>query len=174
MDHRNSMELEAPRILFEAEIPPYRSLSRRGITIVVSVLAVLSLAVTTVAWLIGAWPVAGFSGLEIGAVLVMLRWNARGAESLEILVLTEDSLSIHRADRRGRPSRITLPSAWLNAVLEEPPGQVPSLLLVNRRSRVEVAKGLGEVEKRDLAAALKAALHRLRSPTFDNPQLREG
>jgi len=161
-------------ILFTAEIPPYRSLSRRGITIVVSVLAILSLGVTTVAWSIGAWPVAGFSGLEIGAVLVLLRWNARGARSMETLELTETTLSIERADARGRRSRVTLSSVWLNAILEEPPGRVPSLLLVSRRRRIEIAKDLGEEEKRDLAAALKAALHRQRHPTFDNPQLREG
>ncbi len=168
------METDAAPILFIAEIPPYRSLSRRGITIVVCVLAALSVGVAATAWVIGAWPVAGFAGLEIPAVFLLLRWNARGADSMERLVLTEDRLSIHRTDPRGRQTRITLSPAWLNAVLEEPPGRVPSLVLVNRKLRVEVARGLGEGEKRDLAQALKAALHRLRSPTFDNPQLREG
>jgi hypothetical protein len=35
----------------------------------------------------------------------------------------------------------------------------------------EVGRCLGEAEKRDLAAALDAALHRWRNPRFDNPQL---
>jgi hypothetical protein len=30
---------------------------------------------------------------------------------------------------------------------------------------------LGEAEKRDLSVALAGALHRLRNPRFDNPQL---
>jgi hypothetical protein len=38
--------------------------------------------------------------------------------------------------------------------------------------REEIATSLGEVEKRDLWEALRDALHRLRSPRFDNPQLR--
>jgi hypothetical protein len=38
--------------------------------------------------------------------------------------------------------------------------------------REQVATALGEREKRDLAAALRAALHRYRNPVFDNPQLR--
>jgi hypothetical protein len=37
----------------------------------------------------------------------------------------------------------------------------------------EIARALGEAEKRDLAACLTRALHRTRNPVFDNPQLRE-
>ena len=47
-----------------------------------------------------------------------------------------------------------------------------SLLLVAHGVREEVAATLGEEEKRDLWAALRAALHQLRNPSFDNPQLR--
>ena len=48
---------------------------------------------------------------------------------------------------------------------------MPRLLLVARGVREEIATTLGEAEKRDLWAALRDALHRLRNPTFDNPQL---
>ena len=56
--------------------------------------------------------------------------------------------------------------------MEEPPGKVPKLLLVAHGVREEIAATLGEVEKRDLLNALLGALHRLRNPSFDNPQLR--
>jgi uncharacterized membrane protein len=77
-----------------------------------------------------------------------------------------------RIDRRGRREERALPVGWLNAVMEEPPGQVPRLLLVAHGVREEIATSLGEAEKRDLGRALRDALHRLRSPRFDNPQLR--
>ena len=57
--------------------------------------------------------------------------------------------------------------------MEEPPGRVPKLLLVAHGVREEIAVTLGEDEKRDLWAALREALHRLRNPQFDNPQLQE-
>jgi uncharacterized membrane protein len=57
--------------------------------------------------------------------------------------------------------------------LEERPGRVPALVLVERHRRMEIGQSLGEDEKRDLAQALGEALHRLRNPVFDNPQLRE-
>jgi uncharacterized membrane protein len=58
-------------------------------------------------------------------------------------------------------------------MLEEVPGRIPRLLLVSRALRCEIGAALGEAEKRDLAGALSTALHRLRNPIFDNPQLRE-
>ena len=88
------------------------------------------------------------------------------------MLLSEDALRIVRTDRRGRRQERVLPVGWLNAVLEEPPGRVPRLLLVAHGVREEIATALGEAEKRDLWAALRDALHRLRSPRFDNPQLR--
>jgi uncharacterized membrane protein len=58
-------------------------------------------------------------------------------------------------------------------VVEEAPGRVPRLVLTARNVREEIGAALGETEKRDLAAALGAALHRRRNPTFENSQLRE-
>ena len=65
-----------------------------------------------------------------------------------------------------------LPSAWLNVVMEEAPGRIPRLLLSVRQQREEIGKVLGETAKRDLARALRDALHKARNPSFDNPQLR--
>ena len=73
----------------------------------------------------------------------------------------------------GRRTEKTFPSDWLNVVLEESPGRVPSLLLSGRGRQEEIGAALGEREKRDLAAALAAALHDWRHPRFDNPQLRD-
>jgi uncharacterized membrane protein len=77
-----------------------------------------------------------------------------------------------RVDANGRTSEQVMPSGWLNVVLTERPGRVPGLYLAARGRQVEVAHSLGEPEKRDLAEALAGALHRLKNPVFDNPQLR--
>ncbi len=76
-------------------------------------------------------------------------------------------MRIVRTDRAGKRQERRLPVGWLNVVIEEPPGRVPRLLLVARGIREEIAASLGEDEKRDLWAALAAALHRLRNPLFD-------
>jgi uncharacterized membrane protein len=153
--------------VFEAVIVPHRSLSPRGLRILMAVIGLLCTLVMLRFWLIGAWPVAGF-----GVAIFLLRLNASRARSSELVLLSEDALRIVRTDRRGRREQRVLPAGWLNATLEEPAGRVPRLLLVAHGVREEIATTLGEAEKRDLCAALRAALHRLRNPSFDNPQLR--
>jgi uncharacterized membrane protein len=159
--------------LFEAMIVPHRSLSPRGLRILIAVICGFSALTVLRFWLIGAWPVAGFSFVEIGLAVFLLRLNAKRARASELVLLTEDGLRIRRTDMHGHREEQTLSSAWLNVLLVERQGRVPALLLTNRDTKVEVAASLGEDEKRDLAEALHDALDRLRRPRFDNPQLRE-
>src|SRR5271157_1369993 len=160
------MEREAT--LFEAVIVPYRSLSPRGLAILMAVIGLLCALIVVRFWLIGAWPVAGFGVVEIGLALFLLRLNASRARAGELILLSEGSLRIVRTDRHGRRAERVLPVGWLNATLEQRPGQVPRLLLVAHGVREEIATALGEAEKRELSAALRGALQRLRSPSFDN------
>jgi uncharacterized membrane protein len=157
--------------VFEAMIVPHRSLSGRGLAILIAALALLCGLIGLRFWLIGAWPVAYFGAVEIGLAVFLLRLNASRARNSELILLSEDVLRIVRTDWRGRRAERVLQVGWLNTLLEEPPGQVPRLLLVAHGVREEIATSLGEVEKRDLSKALADALHRLRNPRFDNPQL---
>ena len=158
--------------LFEALIIPHRSLSPRGLRILIAVICLLSGLIVLRFWFIGAWPVAGFSVVEIGIAIFLLRLNASRARTSELVLLSEDTLRIVRTGRTGRRDERVLPVGWLNVVLEEHPGRVPKLLLVARGLSEEIAATLGEVEKRDLWSALREALHLARNPRFDNPQLR--
>ena len=160
------------QIVFEAEVTPYRSLSPRGLRLVIGLVSVVSACTTTVFWWLGAWPIAGFNGGEILIALVLLRAHARSNRQRELLLLSGQSLRILRTDSAGRASEHSLPPGWLNVILEERPGRVPGLYLTARGQQVEVAAALGEPEKRDLAQALSDAVYRLKNPVFDNPQLR--
>ena len=160
--------------VFEAIITPHRSLSAAGVRRVVAALLLLSAGISTGLWFIGAWPVVGFNGAEMLLAIVLLRRNAREYRQEERLLLTASGLHIVRTDLRGRRTTRRLNSGWLNAVLQTRPGRAPCLLLVERNRQVEVGAQLGEDEKRDLAAAIRQALHRQRNPVFDNPQLRGG
>lgn len=162
-----------PVPIFEAVIVPHRSLSRRArwlLTGLIGLACAISMAVFVT---IGAWPVGGFAGLELLLAAYLIGLNARAARASEILLLSSNGMTITRTDPAGGRLEQRLPAAWLNVVLEERQGRVPALILVSHGLRAEVAASLGEVEKRDLAEALRTALDRWRSPTFDNPQLRD-
>jgi uncharacterized membrane protein len=162
----------AAATLFEAVIIPHRSLSPRGLRILIAVICLLCGLTMLRFWLLGAWPVAAFSSVEIGLAIFLLQLNARRARASELVLLSEHNLRIVRTDQSGRRQERVLPAGWLNVMLEELPGRVPTLALVSHGVREEIATTLGEAEKRDLAAALRDALYRARNPYFDNPQLR--
>ncbi len=169
-------EQEAPApgaLLFEAVIVPHRSLSPRGLAILIGVIATMCGLTALRFWLIGAWPVIGFSVAEVGLAVWLIQLNARRARASELVLLSERTLRIVRTDASGRRQERSLSAAWLNVVVEEAPGRVPRLVLAARNVREEIGVALGEAEKRDLAAALGNALHRRRNPTFENSQLRE-
>ena len=159
--------------LFEAVIVPHRSLSRRGRWLLLGAIAAMCTINATVFIVIGAWPVGGFTGIELLLASVMLSINARAARATEMLMLSPSQLRIVRTDIRGIRTERTLPPGWLQVVLHERPGRVPALLLVTHGRQEEVARSLGEAEKRDLAGALEAALRRWRNPQFDNPVLQD-
>jgi uncharacterized membrane protein len=98
--------------------------------------------------------------------------HATSARQRELLMLSAAGLRIVRTDGHGQSSERVLPAGWLTVFLAERPGRVPGLFVSARGQQVEVAAALGESEKRDLAEALADALHRLKHPVFDNPQLR--
>ncbi|MEO9190759.1 MAG: DUF2244 domain-containing protein [Acetobacteraceae bacterium] len=160
-------------VLFQATIVPHRSLSPGGVRAVIGLILGCAALILLRAWLIGAWPVLGFGVVEIGLAVTLLRWNARHTSDSELVLLTEATLAVIRTDAAGRRTELRLPAGWLNVVLEEEPGQVPRLLLAAHAIRQEIGCALGEAERRDLAAALRSALWRMRNPLFDNKQLRE-
>jgi uncharacterized membrane protein len=162
-----------PPPVFQALIHPHASLSRGGWWWLGGGLTVAVAATGLRFWLIGAWPVAIFAALEIGLFLILFARHTRAMRRTELILLTPGELTIIRTDPAGRRSERRLQPAWLNVMLQDRTGRVPALFLATRGVREEIATCLGESEKRSLAAALGTALHRLRNPRFDNPQLRD-
>lgn len=158
-------------VIFQAVLTPHRSLSPRGLRLLLLAIAAMC-AVNAAAFVaIGAWPVGGFTGLELILAGVLFRLNATAARASEMLLLTPDALRIVRTDPAGRRAERVLAPAWMTVQLEERPGRVAGLWLGAGGAREEVARFLGDEAKRELAASLSAALHRWRNPRFDNPQL---
>jgi uncharacterized membrane protein len=179
-DNRTMIErMEEPSLigrdipLFRAVLRPYRSMGWRGMAILCGVLVAASLLVNGLMFILGAFPVIGFNGAELILAITMFWLNMRAARASEVIVLTQDRLTVTWTDPRGRRNRVEMGTAWLTAVLEERRGSVPVLTIGGRQQRVAVGAHLGDFEKRELADELQAALTRLRSPRFDNVQTRD-
>ena len=160
------------KLLFRAELVPHRSLSTRGLNLLLLAVCILCGLNALTFVLLGAGPVAGFTGIELMLAAVLFRLNARAAKSTEIISLSYGELTVLRIAPDGTKRQATLQPAWLRLSLEDRPGRAPILFARERQRQIELARDLGEEEKRSLAVALAQALERLRNPVFDNPQLR--
>lgn len=150
--------------LFEALITPHRSLEPRGFLLVMAALALCSFAAGLGFFLLGAWPVVGFLGLDVLLVWLAFRINYRRARQYERLSLTRDALTVERVTFYGERRAWTFQPAWLRVELEEPLEPDSPLYLASHGRRFAIAAFLSVEEKAGLAAALTAGLRQARAP----------
>lgn len=87
--------------IFRALLVPYRSLGRRGFTVLMVFLGVVSLA-TGLGFLVkGAWPVFGFFGLDVLLVYLAFRASYRSARAREEVEVTRLELAIRKIAPNG-------------------------------------------------------------------------
>ena len=149
---------------------PHRSLSLRGFRIV---MGALTLAIFTLGlgfFLLGAWPVIGFLGAEIGLVWFVFRLNYRAGQLVEEIIISPASVTITRTNWRGRQRKFVLNSAWIKAELIPKKAQRRKLFLRHHSDRFEIGEFLPPTEKPSLASALNDAFTRVRlSPPAHHP-----
>ena len=145
--------------LFSAVITPHRSLSATGFLLVMGLVGSLSFIGGMFFFLLGAWPVIGFMGLDVLLVYWAFRANYRAAAAFEQVVVTPSELRLRRVSHRGETAEWTLNPLWtqLDRETHEDFGLL-KLFLVSRGRRLAVAGFLSPKEKESIAAALSAAL----------------
>lgn len=157
--------------LFEIRMLANRSLSARGMRLLILLLTGASLLIGTLFWCLGAWPVPGFCGAEILVACLLLRRNARGGRASEVIILRPHVLLLSRTDRAGRTDEIRLFPFWLKVAVLDRPGTVLRVRLVGHGISEDVGGLLGEDARRKLARSLEAALEMCKNPRYNNPQL---
>jgi len=162
----------SPAPVFEALIVPHRSMTRRGIVYMAATIVILSLGVGIRFLLLGAWPVMVFSLLEVPLLGVLLAINLRQTRASELILLDQRQITVTRTDSGGHQTSFSLPTAWLRVNLEETRGCSRVVLNSHGRDR-EIGGFLHDPDKVSLCEALRRAVHDIRYPVFDNPQLRD-
>lgn len=81
-------------LTFDAVLTAHRSLSRHGFLRLMALLGGVCGALGFAALLMGAWPVAGFLGLDVVLVWAAFRLSYRARRLAERLELSEDSLTV--------------------------------------------------------------------------------
>lgn len=145
--------------LFSAIITPHRSLSATGFMVVMALVGVVSFAGGVFFFVVGAWPVVGFLGLDVLLIYWAFRINYRDAAAFEQVTVTPSELRIRRVTHRGEVSEWTLNPVWTNLDREthEEFGLL-HLFLVSQGRKLPVAGFLSPPERESFADALSSAI----------------
>ncbi|WP_428374845.1 DUF2244 domain-containing protein [Lichenicoccus sp.] len=155
-------------VLFEARMTPNSSLSAQARTVVILLLTGASVAIGTLFWVLGAWPVPGFCGLEVLLACMLLYRNARDLRRAEWIELREQSLLLTRIDSNQGKLERRLSPYWLRVDLHDRPGSIVRVRLHGHGVQEEIGRFLDEVGRRVLAQELRVALHSCRNPRYEN------
>jgi len=156
--------------LFSARVTPHRSLNRTGFLVLMSFIAAVSFVAGIAFWMMGAWPVLGFFGLDVLVIYWAFRINFRSADATEDIVVTPSELRVRRISHRGHLIEWSFNPLWVR--LEQtgdPEFGIERLYLVSRGRRVSVGQFLGPDEKASFAKALLAALQTAKRGITYNP-----
>lgn len=153
MDDRNSK-------VWQATLTPHRSLTRQGFLVLMGLVIAINLIVAGMFVALGAWPIAGFAGLDVLLVWWAFKVNFADARKLERISITEHELVLDRVSEKHPPQQQRFVRRWVRVELQEDAERelIGSLLLISGRTRVAVGEFLAPEERKTLAEALKTAL----------------
>ena len=158
-----TLDLAGPPPLFERVLLPHRSLPPRGFHVLMGLLALLSLAVGITFVSLGAWPVCGFFGLDVGLLYLAFRLNYRAARQRETLRLDADNFTVERVGVRGDRRLWRFQPFWLRVVFEESADRSNRLLLASHGRSLAIGDFMPPPARRELAGSLAEALARWRA-----------
>src|SRR3954469_14867240 len=158
----------AETVHFSTLLRPHRSLSPVGFKWLIRAVLLANLLVALPMYWLGAWPIAGFCGLDVALLWWLFDRNYFDARRSETLTLTDRELVVERIAPDGEREEHRLDAYWLKVETGE------RLVLTSRGNRVVIGRFLAPEERRKVADDLKAALAALRAPRYDHPWDGEG
>ena len=150
-------DLDAP--LFEDTLTPHRSLGRNGFRLLMLAACVPTTALGVVFYLLGAWPVVGFLGLDVLAIYLAFRANYRAARGFEHFRLTYFELSFARVSAAGARREWRFAPAWVRLERIDDEDYGPQrLTLVSRGESWQIGRHVGPQRKAEFAGGLARGL----------------
>lgn len=115
-------------------------------------------------FMLGAWPVIGFMGLDVLLIYVAFKLNFRALRLYETVDLTPEALTVTRVKPSGKEQVWSFNPYWVRLKLDSRVGRTSELSLSSHGDRLVFASFLTDTEREDFAKALGAALTEAKSP----------
>jgi uncharacterized membrane protein len=150
---------DSDEAIFTARLRPHRSLGPKGFRILMGLSLVATTAMSLPFYLMGAWPIVGFFGLDVAAIYLAFRLSYRGARAYEDFRLSYLELKVARANPAGQRREWRFAPAFVRFERIDHEEFGPQRLsLISRGRRLEVAHFLGPDQKAEFASAFVKAL----------------
>ena len=169
MTQSPSTDTPAAPCIWSAELRPHRSLSPAGFVAVMTAIAGGGFLMGIAFFLVGAWPVAGFCGLEILLLYVAFRLNFRAGRQVEQLRLCPGQLEVMRKAPSGRVTIRHFEPTWLKVGLTGRNGRNEMITLTSHGSSLVLGRFLTPGERKSLVEEMRHALHDYRAGRHLNP-----
>ena len=149
---------------FSAVLSPHRSLGPKGFMVLMVAVSLVSFSTGLFFYLLGAWPVMGFMGLDVALIYVAFTLNFRALRLYETVDLTQETLTVTRVAPSGQSQSWSFNPYWVRLKLEPRIGRPTELSIASHGSRLVFASFLTDPEREDFALALSSALSSARGP----------
>ncbi len=141
----------------DAVLRPHRSLSGAAFRVMLAALVAANALVAAVFWIGGAYPVAGFLGLDVLALWLAFRANYRAGRAEQRVRVARDCVYVFAVDPSGSEAHWALNPIWARV---ESGGDGVRVFAAG--GFIQLGAFLAPSERESFAAALGAALSRAR------------
>jgi uncharacterized membrane protein len=170
----SSSSPDAPRVYLDAEIRPFRSLSRAGFVLTMSLIGVVSFVAGVFYIAIGAWPVMGFFGLDVLLIWLAFRLSYRQAQLVERVRVTADTVELERRRPSGASRTWRLPTYWARVRIDDPVEHASKLELRANGESLVVGAFLAPKERARFAETLRKAIAEAKDERFEGAAAPKG
>lgn len=154
--------------VYEFILRPHTALSQNGFLCLMAFVMAISFGTGVYFTLLGAWPVLGFFGLEVGLLYAAFRWNYFVARRYEVVRLSQERVLVERVSPRGERQAWSYNPHWLRINLLAMVGDetdkdfgLPAtneLVFSSHGQRLSIGRFLSPAERQELYGALSHAL----------------
>lgn len=149
--------------IFDVVLYPNASLSQRGFVALMVAFGVCGGGLSVICYLMGAWPVFGFMGLDFLVIWLMVRHHIRQGGRREYIQLTPQTLRVSRVCAQGLTQTVTFLPCWARIEMLEPKGQSEGFVVISSHgNQTRIGGFLTQAERRSLAQALGQAVDEAR------------
>lgn len=143
------------RLFMDAVLRPHRSWSLKAFKLMLIAVIVVNVAIAIVFVSQGAFPVAGFLGLDVLALWLAFRWNYRAAQAAEYVRIAPGKVHVAAVDKDGAATHWVLNPVWARVARD---GR--GVLIRDGAGQMRLGAFLSPKECESFAMALDAALFR--------------